>query len=74
VQLVDPLANSGDPDAERYPVLPARENMKDSDSVVLNFDHDGTGMAFDTDGRRSGARVAMNVGQRFLHDAKDGEF
>lgn len=74
VKLVDPFTNSGNPNAERNLRLITGKNMEDSDSIVFNFNHDSGRAAFDTDRRGSSSGVTMNVGQRFLHNAKNGEF
>jgi hypothetical protein len=48
--------------------------VKQADAIVANFDGDEAGVAFNADRGRGGAGVTMNVGERFLNDAENGEF
>jgi hypothetical protein len=48
--------------------------VKQADAIVADFDGDQAGVAFNADRGRGGAGVTMNVGERFLNDAENGEF
>ena len=74
VKLVHALANSGDSDAEGHAGGRFRDDMEDAYAVVLDFDGNGLVVAFDVYGSGRGARMAVDVGERFLGDTKDGKF
>jgi hypothetical protein len=74
VKLVDALANSRNSDAQWHTLGGFRNILEDSYTIVLNFDGDGIRAALNANGRRAGLGVAVNVRERFLDDAKDGEF
>jgi hypothetical protein len=74
LKLVDTFADAGNPHAEWYLRRGAGKYVEKSDAIVLDFDGKRAWAACDANGRRGSPRVAMNVGERFLHDAEHGKF
>ncbi len=73
VQLVDALAHTGDTHAQRDLRGSVGNHVVDSNAVIFNFDQHGIRVAFDAHAGGSGAGMAVHVGKRFLHDAKNRE-
>lgn len=73
VHLSDALANSGNSDAQWHARGSFWNHVENPNSVILDFDADRVGIAFEAYRRRAGSGVTVHVVQRFLHDPKDGE-
>jgi hypothetical protein len=74
LELGDAFAKTGDTDAQGKRGGRLGKNVKQANTVILHFDGRGMSAALDANGGGGGAGVAVDVGERFLHDAENREF
>ena len=73
-QVADSLAHSRDADTGTLIANRGESFFGYARAIILNLQRDGGDFASQADHRRLGVGMAMNIGQTFLDDAKDGHF
>lgn len=72
--LLDPFAHAGDSDSGTAAVRGADTTVANADAVVGDFERHGCEVLADAYDAVFCFGVAMNVGERFLDDAKQSDF
>ena len=73
-QVADSFAHSRDADTGTLIANRGESCFGYARAVILNLQRDGGDFASQADHRRLGVGMAMNIGQTFLDDAKEGHF